>query len=76
MDPNVILSTNLRRIRNETGRTQEDMAHALGISLRYLGSIERGKVSPSVTLLGKFAAAFEISACDLITPAKVSREKS
>lgn len=73
MDLKEILSTNLRRIRNDTGRTQEEMAHMLGISLRYLGSIERGKVSPSVTLLGNFAAALGISACDLITPVKVSR---
>jgi len=75
MDLKVTLSTNLRRIRNETGRTQEEMAHVLGISLRYLGSIERNKVSPSVTLLGQFAVALGISACDLITPMKVSRGK-
>jgi transcriptional regulator with XRE-family HTH domain len=75
MDLKETLSTNLRRIRNETGRTQEEMADVLGISLRYLGSIERNKVSPSVTLLGQFAAALGISACDLITPAKVSRGK-
>lgn len=73
MDLKEILSTNLRRIRNETGRTQEEMAHVLGISLRYLGSIERTKVSPSVTLLGQFAAALQVSACDLITPAKIIR---
>lgn len=75
MDLKVILSTNLRRIRNDTGRTQEEMAHVLGISLRYLGSIERNKVSPSVTLLGQFAIALGISASDLITPVKVSRGK-
>ena len=68
MDLKEILSTNLRRIRNETGRTQEEMAHVLGISSRYLGSIERTKVSPSVTLLGNFADALGVSACELITP--------
>lgn len=75
MDLKEILSTNLRRIRNETGRTQEDMAHLLGISSRYLGSIERNKVSPSVTLLGKFSKALGMSACDLIVPRKVDRSK-
>ncbi len=49
------------------------MAHVLGISLRYLGSIERGKVSPSVTLLGAFATALDVSPCDLITPLGESR---
>ena len=74
MDLKVILSTNLRRIRNDMGRTQEEMAHILGISSRYLGSIERTKVAPSVTLLGNFADALGISACDLITAPKVNRK--
>lgn len=70
MDLKDILSTNLRRIRNEMGCTQEEMAHILGISSRYLGSIERTKVSPSVTLLGRFAEALAVNACELITAAK------
>jgi len=67
MDLKHILSTNLRRIRNERGHTQEEMADRLGVSLRYLGSVERAKVSPSVTKLGQFAAALNISPCDLIS---------
>ncbi len=70
MDLKDILSTNLRLIRNDERRTQEEMAHRLGISLRYLGSIERGRVSPSVTLLGRFADALAIDPCDLIKPGK------
>ena len=70
MDLKDVLSTNLRLMRNETGRTQEEMAHLLGISLRYLGSIERGRVSPSVTLLGRFADALAVSPCALLTPSK------
>lgn len=66
MDLKDVLATNLRRIRNEHGKTQEEMAHILGISSRYLGSIERARVSPSVTLLGKFAVALKIDPCRLI----------
>jgi len=73
MDLKEILSTNLRRIRNETGRTQEEMAGLLGISSRYLGSIERTKGSPSVTLLGNFAEALGVSPCDLITTKRSKR---
>ncbi|WP_184005223.1 helix-turn-helix domain-containing protein [Stakelama sediminis] len=72
MDLREILATNLRRIRNETGRTQEEMAHILGVSSRYLGSIERCRVSPSVTMLGKFADALGVTACHLISPAKTT----
>ncbi|MFB0872606.1 MULTISPECIES: helix-turn-helix domain-containing protein [unclassified Sphingobium] len=73
MDLKDVLSTNLRRIRNETGRTQEEMAHLLGISARYLGSIERNKVSPSVTLLGTFAQSLNVDPCSLISPKHVKR---
>lgn len=62
MDLREILATNLRGMRNETGRTQEEMAQILGVSARYLGSIERNKVSPSVTLLGRFAEALGVPA--------------
>lgn len=73
MDLKDALSLNLLRIRHESGRTQEEMAHTLGISSRYLGSIERGRVSPSVTLLGRFAAALKVDPCDLIRSAKPER---
>lgn len=66
MDLKDVLATNLRRIRNERGKTQEEMAHILGISSRYLGSIERTRVSPSVSLLGKFAVALKVDPCRLI----------
>lgn len=75
MDLKDVLSTNLRLIRNETGRTQEEMAHLLGISLRYLGSIERGRVSPSVTLLGRFADALSVSPCALLRAGKGRSEQ-
>lgn len=66
MDLKDVLATNLRRIRHERGKTQEEMAHILGISSRYLGSIERARVSPSVSLLGKFAVALKVDPCRLI----------
>lgn len=66
MDLRDALSSNLRRIRLDAGWTQEEMADVLGISARYLGSIERRRVSPSVTLLGKFAAALKLDPCKLI----------
>lgn len=66
MDLKDILATNLRVLRNQNGRTQEEMAHVLGISSRYLGSIERGRVSPSVSLLGQFAGRLGVDPCALI----------
>ena len=66
MDLKHVLATNLRRIRHERAFTQEDLAGLTGLSLRYIGSIERGRVSASVTVLGKLATALKVDPCKLI----------
>jgi len=66
MDLKDVLATNLRRLRHERELTQEDVAERTGLSSRYVGSIERAKVSPSVTVLGKLADALELDPCRLI----------
>lgn len=66
MDLKHVLATNLRRIRHERSLTQEDLAGLTGLSLRYIGSIERGRVSASVTVLGKLATALNVDPCKLI----------
>lgn len=66
MDLKDALATNLRRLRHERDLTQEDIAGLTGLSLRYVGSIERARVSASVTVLGKLAAALKVDACELI----------
>jgi len=66
MDLKHVLATNLRRLRHERNLTQEDIAEMTGLSSRYIGSIERARVSASVTILGKLAEAFQIEASVLI----------
>ena len=67
MDLKDVLAKNLRGLRHERKLTQEDVAEITGISARYIGSIERARVSPSVTVLGKLANALEVDPCALIT---------
>ncbi len=67
MDLKEVMATNLRRLRHEKGLTQEGLAEAAGISVRYVGAIERAKVSASVTVLGQIADAFEVDPACLIT---------
>ncbi len=40
--------------------TQEDVAFEAGISSRYYGNIERGKVTPSIYTLAKIANALKM----------------
>ena len=46
---------NLRRKRHDQKMTQEELAERAGLSARYVGAIERGDVSASVTVLGQIA---------------------
>jgi DNA-binding XRE family transcriptional regulator len=67
---------NLRRERHAREMTQEELADRAGLSSRYLGSIERGAVSASVTVLGQLAKALRVNPCELIAqpqPRKSSR---
>ena len=64
MDFNDLVATNLRRARQAKKLTQEELADRAGLSSRYIGSIERAQVSPSVTVLGQLAEALEIDPRD------------
>lgn len=66
MDLKQVLAKNLRRFRNERSLTQEDVAEMTGLSSRYVGSIERARVSASVTVLGKLAEALKVDPSRLI----------
>jgi DNA-binding XRE family transcriptional regulator len=67
MDLKEAMATNVRRARHARKLTQEELADRAGLSVRYLGSIERGTVSASVTVLGRLAQALRIDASELIT---------
>lgn len=66
MDLKEIMAINIRRLRYDKKLTQEELADRSGLSARYVGSIERGAVSASVSILGKVAAALDVDPCDLI----------
>jgi len=60
------MATNVRRARQARELTQEELADRAGLSTRYLGSIERGAVAASVTVLGRLAQPLHIDPCELI----------
>jgi transcriptional regulator with XRE-family HTH domain len=65
-----ILALNIRLLRQEKEMTQEELADRTGLSSRYVGSIERARVSASITILGKLAKALDVDPCDLIRERK------
>lgn len=66
MDLKEIMARNLRRARHDKKLTQEELADRAGLSMRYVGAIERGDVSASVTVLGQIADALEIEPGELL----------
>ena len=66
MDLKDVLAVNVRRARHACRMTQEELADQSGLSSRYVGSIERGRVSASVSILGRLAEALRVDPCDLI----------
>jgi transcriptional regulator with XRE-family HTH domain len=70
MDLKEVMAINMRRLRYDKKLTQEELAARSGLSMRYVGSIERGAVSASVSILGKVAEALGVDPCDLIRARK------
>jgi transcriptional regulator with XRE-family HTH domain len=66
MDLKEVMAVNLRRIRHVKKMTQEELADGAGLSVRYVGAIERADVSASVSVLGRIAEALGVEATDLI----------
>lgn len=66
MDLKEVMAKNLRRARHDKKLTQEELADRAGLSMRYIGAIERADVSASVTVLGQIADALGIEPGELV----------
>ena len=55
------LGSNVRRLREAKGWSQEDYADRADIHRTYVSDIERGRRNPSLTLIEKLAKPFGIA---------------
>lgn len=55
----------MRTLRKAAGRTQEDLAHSVGVDVRYLGGIERGQKNPSLKILIAISQVLGVNIKDL-----------
>ncbi|KAF5046603.1 helix-turn-helix protein [anaerobic digester metagenome] len=66
----------VRKLRIEKNLTQETFAEALGISVSYVGLIERGKRQPSINILESIADTLDVPMstllCNVTEETKVS----
>lgn len=61
MELHELFGQNVRRIRQEQGLTQEDLALKAGINRSYLGGVERGQRRISMENIAKIANALSVT---------------
>ena len=59
------MKNRLEEIRKERGIKQEELAAALEVSRQTIGSLEKGRYNPSITLAFKLARYFDMSIEDI-----------
>jgi len=67
-----LLSRNIKQFRVHSGFSQEELAEKAGISIPYLGVLERGGKWPSPASLAKIARSLGIEPYDLLRPESMS----
>lgn len=60
------LGKSIKKIRNQAGMTQEQLAEKAKISTTYIGYIETGKKKPSLKVINKIADVLKVKVRDLI----------
>ena len=63
-----IVAQNLRRLRQDRGLTQEELAGQAGLNRNYVGMVERAENSPTVDTLEALAKALKIEPEQLLKP--------
>ena len=66
MDLREVFATNLRRIRNAKGLSQDDLAYDAGVSRSYLSQLEKGVLYASLKIIEKLAAPWEVEPAEFL----------
>jgi DNA-binding XRE family transcriptional regulator len=65
-DWRAIFGRNVRKLRQQRGLTQEQLAFEADIDLTYVGGIERAKRNPSLLVMARIADALSVSLIRLL----------
>jgi transcriptional regulator with XRE-family HTH domain len=68
MDMRKLVGRNVKRIRQEKGLTQEQLAELSGFSQQYISGLEQGRRNPTVVSLYELAMALGVSYMELVRP--------
>jgi transcriptional regulator with XRE-family HTH domain len=68
MDMRKLVGRNVKRIRQEKGLTQEQLADLSGFSQQYISGLEQGRRNPTIVTLFELATALGVGHMDLVQP--------
>jgi transcriptional regulator with XRE-family HTH domain len=66
MDLRDVFATNLRRLRNAKGLSQDDLAYEAEVSRSYLSQLEKGVYYASLKIIGKLATVLEAEPAEFL----------
>ena len=66
MDLREVFATNLRRLRNAKGLSQDDLAYEAEVSRSYLSQLEKGVFHASLKIIGRLAEALDVEPSELL----------
>lgn len=66
MEIREILAFNLKRLRAQTGLSQEELAHRAGIDRTYVSSLERCVYAAGIDLVARLAKELGVEAAELL----------
>jgi transcriptional regulator with XRE-family HTH domain len=67
-NPKELFGQNVRRIRNEAGLSQEELAFRAKLHRTYISSVERGERNVSIENIFAIADALQVAPGDLLKP--------
>lgn len=66
-----VIGDELRRLRQDQGRTLRDVSNAAAVSLGYLSEVERGQKEASSELLAAICGALDVPLSDVLSSVTV-----
>ena len=68
MDMRKLVGRNVKRIRQQRGLTQEQLADVSGFSQQYISGLEQGRRNPTIVTIYELATALGVGHMDLVRP--------
>ena len=68
MDMRKLVGRNVKRIRQEKGLTQEQLAEISGFSQQYISGLEQGRRNPTIVSIYELSTALGVGHMELVRP--------